>query len=123
MRQKIIIPDLTKEETHKQSNELVETLRMKHVQPPPAGGDSSYITDIYLKWFRSSLYFCAQYCCRAPNCMAPSFETKFARLEYAGNQRFNLSFMRHTGQWIELYPGLSLAECLESIRTEPFFMP
>ncbi len=37
-------------------------------------------------------------------------------MEYAGNHRFHLSFMRHTGQWVELYTGLSLDECLAAIR-------
>jgi len=120
---KVKIPDLIKREVDEQSQDLTETLRMQHIKPPPEGVDFSYVTDIYLKWFRSSLYFCAQYCCRAPNCISPTFETKFARLEYVGNGRFNLSYMRHTGKWIEIYPGLSLTECLESIRTEPHFMP
>ena len=116
------IPELMKEVTTKHCNTLVETLKMQHVQPPPEGIDTSYITDIYLKWFRGNLYFCAQYCCRAKNCIEPSFEIKFARMEYAGNRCFNLSFMRHTGQWVELYPGLPLEECLEAIRTEPYFL-
>jgi hypothetical protein len=44
-------------------------------------------------------------------------------MEYAGSRCFNLSYMRHTGKWQVIYPGLSAAECLKSIRTEPHFMP
>ena len=117
------IPDLIKEEIAAESRKLVDTLRVQHIKPPPEGVDFSYVTEIYVKWYRNSLYFCAQYCCRASNCIAPSFETKFARIEYISNGRFNLSYMRHTGKWCEMYLGLSLAECLESIRTEPHFMP
>jgi len=117
------IPDLIKEEISGQGRKLVEELRMAHIKPPSEDNDFSYITDIYLKWHGSSLSFCAQYCCRALNCISPSFERKFARMEYAGNRCFNLSYMRHTGKWQEIYPGLSAVECLESIRTEPHFMP
>ena len=49
------------------------------------------------------------------------FEAKFARLQYAGNRRFHLSFMRHTGQWIQLYTDLTVDECIETIRDDPYF--
>jgi len=28
-----------------------------------------------------------------------SFESKYAQLEYLGNDEFELSYIRHTGQW------------------------
>jgi len=56
-------------------------------------------------------------------CISPTFETKFARMEYVGNNRFALSFMRHTEQWIELYDSLSVDECLKAIQDDPWFQP
>ncbi|MFZ3168330.1 MAG: hypothetical protein WA130_11995 [Candidatus Methanoperedens sp.] len=58
-----------------------------------------------------------------PSCYIAIFETKFARLEYAGNSLFNLSYMRHTGQWLEIYTGLSADECLAAIKDDPHFLP
>jgi len=29
--------------------------------------------------------------------------------------------MRHTGQWVELYDALSVDECLQAIRDDPWF--
>lgn len=55
--------------------------------------------------------------------MSPSFEDKFARLEYTGLDRFNLAFKRHTGQWVEIFTDLTLAECLEEIEAGNFFVP
>ena len=52
-----------------------------------------------------------------------SFETKFARIEYINNDCFNLSYMRHTEQWWEIYTDLSIDECLKAIREEPHFLP
>ena len=106
------------------ANELIETvLKPKHIQPPPENPQFNYIVDIYGKWYHRYFYFCATYCVPGPNATVPSFEAKFARMEYAGNNRFHLAFMRHTGQWVELYTGLSLDECLAAIRDDPFFQP
>ena len=55
--------------------------------------------------------------------MSPFFEAKFARMEYIGGGHFNLAFMRHTGQWIEIFQDLSLDDCLGAIRDDPWFQP
>ena len=106
------------------ANELIETvLKPKHIQPPPENPQFNYIVDIYGKWYHRYFYFCATYCVPGPNATVPSFEAKFARMEYAGNNCFHLAFMRHTEQWVEMYTGLSLDECLAAIRDDPFFQP
>jgi len=119
------VPARTKTVVEAKAQELVEkVLKPQHVQPPPESAQFNYIVDIYTKWYRNYFYFCARYACPGPNALAPFFETKFARLEYVGgNNQFNLSFMRHTGEWIELHANLSLDECLAAIKTEPFFIP
>jgi len=58
-----------------------------------------------------------------PHAIAPFFEVGFARMEYIGDHQFNLSYMRHTEQWWEIYTELSLDECLAAIREEPHFIP
>jgi len=44
-------------------------------------------------------------------------------MEYVGNGKFALSFMRHTGQWVELYDAVSVDECLKATRDDPWFQP
>jgi hypothetical protein len=118
------VPETVKAEVTTKANKLIETvLKPQHIQPPPDHPQFNYIVDIYGKWYHRYFYLCATYCVPGPNATVPSFEAKFARMEYAGNNRFHLSFMRHTGQWIELYTGIALDECLASIRDEPFFFP
>ena len=118
------VPAAIKAEPEARANELVESeLKSKSIKPPPEDPQFNYIVDIYTKWYRSSFYFCARYACPGPNAISPFFETKFARMEYAGDGEFNLSFMQYTGQWFELYQGLSIDQCLASIRHDPFFMP
>lgn len=118
------IPDNVKALIEERANQLIESvLKPQHIKPKPPGSDLNYVVDIYSKWHRHYFYFCAKYRCPAPNRISEFFEHKFARLEYSGSDSFNLSYMRHTEQWWELYQEMSLKECLEAIRQEPHFLP
>jgi hypothetical protein len=100
-----------------------EVLKPRHIKPPPEDSMSNYLIDITLKWHGSTLFLVAIYACPGPNAISPTFEERFARLRPAGRERFDLSFMRHTGQWVELFQGQTLDECLEAISNDPWFMP
>src|SRR3989440_5641019 len=118
------VSEAVKTEVATKANELIETvLKPRHIQPPPENPQFNYIVDIYGKWHQKAFYFSAEYRVAGPNPIEPSFEAKFARMQYAGNQRFHLSYMRYTGQWIQLYTDLTVDECIETIRDEPFFQP
>jgi hypothetical protein len=114
--------ELIKIAVENKANELVSTaLKPGYIQPPPENPKYNYITDIYTKWHGSYFYFYATYCCPFPNAILPTFDTGFARMEYIGKNQFSLSYMRHTGQWYEIYSELSLDECLVKIRDEEHF--
>ncbi len=113
-----------RQEVDQKAGDLIENvLKPMHVQPPPKDERFNYITDITTKWLGSKLYFVSVYACPGPNAISPTFETTFARMEYVGDGRFALSFRRHTRQWVELYDGLSVDECLSAIRDDPWFQP
>jgi hypothetical protein len=117
-------PQSVKAHVQGKADHLIQSiLKPEHIKPPPENAWLNYIVDIYSKWYHSYFYFCATYRCPGPNRMSEFFESRFARLEYAGNETFNLSYMRHTGQWIELFTNLTLDECLESIKSEPHYLP
>jgi hypothetical protein len=121
---KVSLPGSLKDEVDTKARDLIETvLKPKHVEPPPKDARFNYITDIQLKWLGSKCYFISVYACPGPNALSPSFERKLARMEYVGDGKFALSFMRHTGQWVELYESLSADECLRLIRDGPWFVP
>jgi hypothetical protein len=106
------------------AKELIATvLKPKYIQPPPTGHQLNYITDIKTKWLGSKCYFVSIYTCPGPNATSPTFKTKFARMEYVGEGKFALSFMGHTEQWVELYDGLTVDECLKAIQDDPWFQP
>ncbi|GAC1641853.1 MAG: hypothetical protein NVS4B2_31420 [Chloroflexota bacterium] len=118
------VPEAIKRELDAKAGDIVASvLKPKHVKPAPADERFNYIVDIFTKWYRHYFYFCATYRCPGPNALSPSFEVRFARLEYIGAHRFALAFMRHTGQWMQVYPDLSLDECLAAIADEPYFYP
>jgi hypothetical protein len=98
-----------------------EVLKPRHIEAPPEGTDFNYVTDVILKWHGSSLFFIKVFACPGPNALSPSFESRFARMRHAGNGRFDLAFMRYTGQWIEIHQGMTIEECLDAIRDDPWF--
>jgi hypothetical protein len=109
-----------KAEVEAKARDLIENvLRPKHV----VSEQWNYITDIGAKWFRNYFYFFSIYACPSPNALSPTFESKFARMEPLGGGKFALYFMRHTGEWVGIYDGLSADECMQAIRDDPWFVP
>src|SRR5438067_11423408 len=113
------VPDEVKARVQAEADRLIEAFKPQYVKPPPEGWQFNYVTDLYTKWHRSYLYLYATFACPGPNALFPSFEAPFTRLEYAGGNRFNLAYMRHTGKWQEVYPRLTLDEAMAGIRDEP----
>ena len=111
-----------KAEVGAKAGELVEkVLKPKNVRPPKSE-ILNHLADIGTKWHGSSFYFIAIYVC-PPGSRPTSFESRFARMEHAGDGRFNLAYTRHTGQWVESNRGLTVDQCLEAICDEPWFIP
>jgi hypothetical protein len=121
---KAAVPESLRSEVERKAGELVEAvLKPKHVKRPPKNARFNYLTDLSTKWHGPYFYFTSTYACPGRNALSPTFDAKFARLEHVGSGKFNLSFMRHTGKWVELYTGLTLDECLKSIQEDPWFTP
>src|ERR1051325_4871118 len=114
------LPGTVKDEVDTKARELIETvLKPKHLQPPPERSQLNCIVDITIKWLGSKCFFVSIY--RTPS--GETFEEEFARMDHVGNARFNLSFIRHTGQWVELYAGQTVDECMKAIKEDPWFVP
>ena len=118
------VPDTVKSEVEQAASELIDkVLKPKCIEPPPQDTQFNYLVDIFTKWYRNYFYLCGTYNCPGPNRLSPSFETRFARMEYRGPDHFDLAYLRHTGEWIEIYQDLSLKECLKAIQDDPWFCP
>lgn len=117
------VADTLKADVERKANELVETaFKPTYVKPPPKSPRFNYIIDIWTKWHRNYFYFGATYASPGPTAISPTFETKFARLEFVGGGRFNLSYMRHNGKWFERFTRLTLDQCLELVRDDGHFL-
>jgi len=116
------IPDPLKKDVEAKARDLIENvLKPKHVKPPKENERFNYIIDIGAKWYRH--YFFSTYACPGPNALSPTFESKFARMEYLGNGKFALYFMRHTGEWVGIYDALAVDECMKAIQDDAWFVP
>ncbi|MDB5337611.1 MAG: hypothetical protein JWN70_3230 [Planctomycetaceae bacterium] len=116
--------DSIKMELETKATDLIQNvLKPKHVLPPPEDMQFNYLIDIGMKWYRNYFYFTSTYACPDANALSPTFELRFARMEHIGDGKFNLAFMRHTDEWFVLYDGLSVDECLSTIRDDAWFMP
>ena len=123
-RLKPAVPDDLKAEVAAKADELVATnLVPRFVKPPPKDPRWNYLTGIKTKWQGNFFYFIGEWASPGPNALSPGFESGFARLEYVGGGLFNLAYMRHTEKWWELHRGLSLAECLKTVRDEGHIHP
>jgi hypothetical protein len=118
------VPDSVKTDLSQKAQQLIEThLRPAHVKPPRKTSQHNYIVDLFTRWYQSYFYFCATYACPHPDAISPTFEVRFARLGYLGGNSFSLAYMRHTGQWWEIYSSLTIDECLKAVQEEPYFLP
>jgi len=88
-----------------------------------ASSGSIYLSVTGSALLSAEVYFCSKYHCPSPNAMTDYFESKFARLEYVGDRKFNVAYMRHTEQWWEILQGLTLEECFEEIRQQELLHP
>lgn len=119
---KRFMPDQAmKQNVEKGAKELIEKLKLKFIRKTPPTCQCNYVIDVYGKWYRCWYYFYSTYSCPGPNAMSPTFESRFARMEYRGEGRFDLSFMRHTEEWVMVYPSLTLEQCLRTIDEDAFF--
>jgi hypothetical protein len=116
------ISDHEKRNISLQCQTLVEDFRKEFIKDNP-NKEYDYLVDVYTKWTGNKIYFCEKMKSESQNRIADEYETKFVRLEYSGKNRFNISYMRHTGQWFLVATELSLKDCLEMMRDVPTFQP
>jgi hypothetical protein len=118
------VPQVVKYDLSVRAQNLVDSeLKPKHIKPAPKVPRFNYIVDIFTKWHGRFFYFVSKYACPGPNALSPFFEVGFARLEYQRNGRFNLAYMRHTGQWWQINTDLTLNNALAVIREDALFQP
>ena len=119
------VPEALKRKVETEANALIETvLRPQHIQPPPEDPQFNYIVDLSTKWYRSYFYFCSRYAVSGPNAIVAILRRQVCSPGIHWRRLFQpVGHATHTGQWMEIYPDLSLDECLAAVRDDPWFHP
>ena len=125
-RKKPAVPELLKQTlTQKAEQRIEEKFRpgLSNQAEAAQKHGFNYVVEIYTTWRGRYFYFCARYCSPRQEEEDVFFEVRTTRMEYIGDRRFNLAYMRHTGKWQEVFHGLSLEEGLATIESEELFWP
>lgn len=97
----------------------VVVARIKKRFRKPAGNTLiNWADDLFTRWHREALYFVVVM--KTPHGHPPTFETHIARMEHAGNGKFNLAFPMRRG-WNTFTKHASPEECLKEIGRSGYF--
>ena len=110
-----------KQRLQQQADQFLAEVYKPAIKPPPKKAQFNYIVDFSTKWHGAYLQFIAKYACPGPNALSPFFEIAFARLGYFGPDSWNIWARRHNDQWMVLGSRMTLRECFDEMRTNPWF--
>src|ERR1039457_3241275 len=102
---------------------LIASVLIPRFLPEIRPTEFNYPIAIYGKWHGNKYRFITRFRSDHPNSIRPEFEAPFARLEYVGRDRFDVSCYRHTGEWFRLLEALSLTEALDMLQRDGHFPP
>jgi hypothetical protein len=102
---------------------LIDEVLLPRYLPQIEPTEFNYPIAIYGKWHGNYYRFITRYRSDRAESVVPEFEAPFARLEFVSRDCFDLSYHRHTGEWIRLFQQLTLAEALAEIAAGNFFHP
>jgi hypothetical protein len=81
----------------------------------------NYPVDILEKWhgtkYRSTLPL------RLSGNTGEEFDAPFARLDWIRRNGFDIQWHRHTGEWFLLHRGLTLAEAIQTLKSDGLLHP
>jgi len=104
---------------------IAEVLKPKFL-PAIEPTQFNYPVDIFGKWRGSKYGFIVRNRSGFPENAGEEFDAPFARLDHLpGGSEFHFDVMwrRHTGQWLPMYPELTLKEALHAIETDGILCP
>ena len=103
------------------ADQFVENFYKPALVKPPPEPRFNYIVDVHTKWHGAYLQFIATYACPGPNALSPFFETSFARLGHFRADAWSLLARRHNDQWMVLGHQMTMEECFQEMRNNPWF--
>ena len=83
----------------------------------------NYVVDIYGAWAGGRYRLMQRYRSGMKRNRGEEFDAPFARIDRMGPDRFDIHWMRHTGQWWRLHAGVTLAEAFRLLETDGILHP
>lgn len=74
-------------------------------------------------WLGNAYRFIARWRTGTNRTPIEEFDSPWVRFQHMGGGRFDIGWMRHTGQWWTLQRGLTLDEALAAMESEPVLQP
>lgn len=102
---------------------IAEVLTPRFLPEIRPSTEFNYPVAIGGKWHGNKYRFFTRYRSETQFSYRPEFEAPFARLEYVSRDCFDLSYHRHTGEWLRIFERLSLKDALDTIESVPNFTP
>lgn len=116
------LPKWRKDALKAKADEFIEAFYKPTIlKPPPKEPRFNYVVDFNAKWHGAYLKFIACFACPQPNAVLPFFEHAFARLGYFRDDAWSLWARRHNEEWIVLGHQMTLEDCFERMRSDPWF--
>ena len=83
----------------------------------------NYPIDILGKWHGTKYRLIQRYRSGLPENLNEEFDAPFARLDWISQDKFDIQWHRHTGEWFRLHRNLALAQALETIKSDGLLHP
>jgi hypothetical protein len=87
----------------------------------------NYPVEILGKWRGSKYSFILRYRSGFSENVGEEFDSAFTRLDHIeesiDENRFDVMWHRHTGQWFRIHSSVTLEEALRLVETEPLLQP
>ena len=83
----------------------------------------NYVIDLHGTWAAGRYRLMKRYRSGMAGNAGMEFDAAYARLVRIGPDRFDIHWMRHTGQWWLLHGGVTLAEALRRLETDGLLHP
>jgi hypothetical protein len=83
----------------------------------------NYVVGIHGAWRAGRYRFMQRYRSGMEHNRGEEFDAPFARIDRMARDRFAIYWMRHTGKWWPVHAGVTLAEALRFLETDPVLHP
>jgi hypothetical protein len=104
--------------------ELIETVLKPRFLPEIIPSEErNYKINIHGAWRGGRYKFMQRYRSGFPDNKGVEFDAPFARIDHMGDGKFDIYWMRYTGEWWQVHGNKTLEEALHILQTDNVLFP